>query len=82
MKPDLTPNEALVDGSRFYRLLRGGPARVRLVGLELHGYSRGAVASMTFPVSSINEIRVRRWWVWSLLTIRLADGRKIRVGGL
>ena len=81
MKPDLTPDEALVDGSRFYRLLRGGLARVRLVGLELHGYSRGAVASMTFPVSSINEIRVRRWWVWSLLTIRLADGRKIRVGG-
>ena len=40
----------------LYRLVRGGLATIRLVGSELHGYSRGVVVSMTFPVSSINEI--------------------------
>ena len=79
--PDLPSDDVVVDGSWFYRLLRGGLARVRLSGWELHAYSRSGAPEVTVPVLSVEEITGRRGWLWYVVTVRTADGRRLRVGG-
>ncbi len=59
------------------RLLTLGPGSVSLNGAELRLGSDGAI-----PVGALDAIELRRSWLWTRMTLRVADGHARAIGGL